>query len=245
MKPVFVTPDWPLKDKVNVVTTTRFGGISLPPYHQFNLAAHVGDDIEHVNSNRQHLVRLLNLPAEPKWLQQVHSRHVINAGLADTEQQADASFTIDDDVVCVVMTADCLPVVFSDLHGRCIGVAHAGWKGMLDGVLQSTIKEMSNFSRPEVAWLGPAIGPDVFEVGADVYQAYVDQDAQFKQAFEIKNTTKWNFNLYQVASIILKTSGVNHIYGGEYCTFTDKERFYSYRRDGITGRMATLVWKSQ
>ena len=245
MKPEFITPDWPLTKKVNVVTTTRVGGVSQPPYDQFNLAAHVDDNIEHVECNRQRLLDALKLPAEPVWLQQVHHRHVINAGITESVTQADAAFTIDKNIVCAVMTADCLPVVLSDNQAQCIGIAHAGWKGMLHGVLQNTIRKMSDFSRPDYAWLGPAIGPASFEVGTDVYQAFNQQNNQFKQAFVIKSNGKWNFNLYLAASIILKASGVNHIYGGEHCTFTDKDRFYSYRRDGVTGRMATLVWKSR
>lgn len=245
MNPEFIRPDWPLTDIINVATTTRTGGASLAPYDQLNLAAHVGDDIGHVKNNRQLVASALNLPAQPKWLQQVHGHHAVNAGLINSGQpEADASFTIDSDVVCAVMTADCLPVVLSDSRGQCIGVAHAGWRGLLDQVLQNTILQMSAYMRPEYAWLGPAISPEAFEVGADVYQAFVAQSKQFQHAFEKKNDSKWNLDLYQAAKIILESAGIMHIYGGQHCTCQDEERFYSYRRDGVTGRMATLVWKA-
>ena len=241
----FIKPLWPLANIINVVTTTRHGGVSLPPFDQLNLATHVGDDFEHVKRNRGLLASALNLPAEPKWLQQVHGHHVINAGSIKKDvREADGSYTVDRDVVCAVMTADCLPVVISDSRGHCIGVAHAGWKGLLDRVLQNTIEQMSVLAKPDYAWLGPAIGSAAFEVGADVYQAFLKQNKQFQLAFEIKNYSKWNFDIYQAASIILKSAGITHIYGGQYCTYSDKDRFYSYRREGVTGRMATLAWKS-
>lgn len=245
MNSKFVTAEWPLATIINTVTTTRAGGVSLPPFDQLNLAGHVGDNLEHVLSNRQHIARVLNLPAEPAWLQQVHGNHVVKARCNTTASpEADASFTVERGVVCAVMTADCLPVVFSDSRGHCIGVAHAGWKGLLNGVLQHTIQHMSEHVRPEYAWLGPAIGPQAFEVGIDVYQAFVDQDSQFQSAFAAINSSKWHFDLYHAADHILDTAGIKHIYGGGLCTYSDKEQFYSYRRDGVTGRMATLVWKS-
>ncbi|MEM7303981.1 MAG: peptidoglycan editing factor PgeF [Pseudomonadota bacterium] len=228
------------------MTTTRAGGVSKPPYDQLNLADHVGDQLENVISNRKILVNQLSLPGEPKWLKQVHGHNVVNAsniisGLA----QADASFTVDANIVCTVMTADCLPIALADSQGECIGVVHAGWRGLLGGVIQKAIVAMSQFSKPEYAWLGPALSPDAFEVEADVYHAYLTENKQFAQAFAIKNSNKWSFDIYQAAKMILMSEGVNQVFGGQHCTYGDSEQFYSYRRDGVTGRMATLIWKSQ
>ena len=242
----FIKPDWPLADKVNVVTTTRAGGNSAAPYNKLNLGIHVGDDERVVKNNRSLISNFLDLPSEPKWLKQIHSDLVVEASAIESDVvQADASFTTDRHIVCAVLTADCLPVVFSDANGDCIAVAHAGWKGLLNGILQKTIQAMMSYSKPEFAWLGPAIGPSAFEVGDNVYQPYVQQNEKFKNAFTTKGNAKWSLDIYQAAEVVLRSQDLTNIYGGTYCTLSEKDRFYSYRRDGVTGRMATLAWKSQ
>ncbi|MEM8844960.1 MAG: peptidoglycan editing factor PgeF [Pseudomonadota bacterium] len=242
----FIKPDWPLLDKLNVVTTTRSGGVSLAPYDQLNLSMYVGDNKKDVEDNRNLVAQHLKLPTNPIWLKQIHSSYVVDAYLtASDEVEADASVTVNPETVCAVLTADCLPVVFSDENARCIGVAHAGWKGLLGGVLQQTIQSMAKTIKPEYAWLGPAIGPSAFEVGKDVYEAFINQNEIFKNSFRIKNNNKWYFNIYEAAKLVLHSQGITKVYGGSYCTHSEKDLFYSYRRDETTGRMATLVWKCQ
>lgn len=238
-----IVPDWPLQDRVSALTTTRCGGHSQPPYASFNLALHVGDSAQHVHANRAHLRQYFSFAQEPKWLHQTHSDIVVDAASVDADKfNADASYTTEPGVVCAVLTADCLPVVLSDKLGSCVGVVHAGWRGLLKGVVQRTIDAMSVHSRPEYAWLGPAIGPAVFDVGEDVYRPYLQHNRSFERAFAHAKTNKWKLDLYTAAKIVLNAADITKVYGGEYCTFTDSENFYSYRRSNCTGRMATLIW---
>ena len=238
-----ITPDWPLQGRVSALTTTRIGGTSQPPYDTLNLALHVGDQRQQVIANRNTLCHHLSLSEQPKWLQQTHSDLVVNATSVTPDQTfADASYTTEPGVVCAVLTADCLPIVFSDKSGSCIGIAHAGWRGLLQGIIQRTVEAMSTHSRPTCAWLGPAIGPRVFEVGDDVYMPYTRQNSSFKQAFTTFGPGRWKLDIYQAAKIVLAAADIFEVYGGDYCTFTDDELFYSYRRSHRTGRMATLVW---
>lgn len=238
-----VIPDWPLHDKVGALTSCRTEGNSLAPFDGFNLALHVGDQYEHVVANRVLLREQLQLDQEPKWLQQTHSNNVVNASsIVPDKASADASFTNNAGVVCAVLTADCLPVVFSDKHGTCVGIAHAGWRGLLNGIIQRTIAAMSKTTEVDYAWLGPAIGPKVFEVGADVYELCRQQNPALQHAFTSMGAGKWNLDIYKAAKIVLAAADISNIYGGDYCTYTDSERFYSYRRSKCTGRMATLIW---
>jgi YfiH family protein len=235
---------------VGALSTSRAGGVSSAPYGDgaggggLNLGGHVGDDPGAVAHNRA-LLRSV-LPAEPVWLSQVHGADVVDAASVEGVPQADASFSTRPGVVCAVQTADCLPVLLCDADGKVVAAAHAGWRGLAAGVLQNTVRRMREAGAREVlAWLGPAIGPRNFEVGAEVRQAFVSRDAQAAQAFIAQPDAKFLADLYLLARQALASCGVTRIGGGEFCTVADERRFYSYRRDRITGRMATLIWIPQ
>lgn len=238
-----IRADWPLQSRIAALTTTRHGGVSSSPYTDLNLAIHVGDQYKDVKQNRIVLREQLALDDEPKWLQQVHSKIVVNANeVVPDAVTADAVYTDQAGIICGVLTADCLPIAFANQEATCVAVAHAGWKGLLDGVIQETVKTMSTVAKPDYAWLGPAIGAQDFEVGRDVYQPFIEQNAEFAKAFTANDRGKWYLDIYFAASIVLKSLGINKIYGGKHCTYTESERFFSYRREANTGRMATLIW---
>jgi len=205
-------------------------------------ADHVEDSSEHVLANRQLLRQKLQLPAEPVWLQQVHGIRVVRAELAAESEIADASTTEQINTVCTVMTADCLPVLICNQAGTQVAAVHAGWRGLVDGILETSVNTFQQPGQELIAWLGPAIGPDAFEVGDEVRQIYVDADADLADAFVAGKPGKWYLDIYQAARICLNKLGVSKIYGGGFCTHTDSARFYSYRRDGETGRMASMIW---
>lgn len=242
MAPVLIRPDWPVADAVQACATTRAGGISQPPFDSLNLGLHVGDKPEAVEQNRQRLITLADLPAEPLWLQQVHGNRVIDAGNWQSGIEADAIYTDQAGQVCAVMTADCLPVLFTDRTGSQVAAAHAGWRGLLAGVLENTVARFSGEPKTIQAWLGPAIGPQQFEVGIEVFDAFTAEDAKAEQAFSRRDKQHFLADLYQLARQRLARLGVTAVFGGDYCTVTDSERFFSYRRDGRTGRMASLIW---
>ena len=240
-----IQPDWPAPQRVHSLMTTREGGVSDAPWASFNLGDHVGDDPAHVVANRVRLRQ--QLPAEPQWLKQVHSAHVVELG-RDTDREADASYTRQTGQVCAVLTADCLPVLFCDRAGSVVAAAHAGWRGLAAGVLEATVAAMQVPPGEVLAWMGVAIGPQAFEVGDDVRQAFVHQYPESALAFvphPASTPGKWLADIYQLARIRLTRSGVQAIFGGGRCTFNEAESFYSYRREGITGRMASLVWLEQ
>lgn len=247
----FIVPDWSnAPTNVAALSTTRMGGTSRAPYDDgaggggLNLGTHVGDDPEHVRQNRALLRK--QLPAEPAWLSQVHGTRVVNAGdIGQGIPDADASIADRPGVVCVIQTADCLPVLFCDTQGRVVGAAHAGWRGLAHGVLENTAARMRDAGAGEIlAWLGPAIGPDCFEVGQDVFDAFAKRDAGLASAFKPNpaQTGKYWADIYRLAKSILARAGVTRVYGGGLCTVTDQDRFFSYRRDKTTGRMASLIW---
>jgi len=238
----WLVPDWPVPQRVRAVTTTRHGGVSRGAWRSMNPADHVGDDAAAVAANRARLRSVLALPAEPVWLQQVHGIEVIDAARAGDRPQADAAWSVQPDIVCAVLTADCLPVLLADRAGRCVAAAHAGWRGLAAGVLEATVRQLPVPAPELLAWLGPAIGPAAFEVGAEVRDAFVAQDARAVSAFTPAAHGHWHADLYRLGRQRLAVCGVTAVYGGDGCTFRDSECFYSYRRDGITGRMATLVW---
>jgi YfiH family protein len=219
--------------------TTRAGGVSQPPWDSFNLGDHVGDDPAHVAANRAQLRS--GLPAEPGWLKQVHSARVVELG-RDTDFEADASFTREKGRVCAVLTADCLPVLFSDRAGSVVAAAHAGWRGLAGGVLEATVAAMQVQPGEILAWMGAAIGPQAFEVGDDVREAFVAQHPDAAAAFVPHAPGKWLADIYALARIRLAAVGVQAVHGGGRCTFSETETFFSYRRDGTTGRMASLIW---
>lgn len=245
----FIKPIWPAPQHVYAYTTTRQQGVSSHPYASFNLAQHVGDDEGNVTRNRLLLHETLTLPSNPIWLEQVHSNKVITIHQNSTTKNpiADAAITNNPETVCVVMTADCLPILICDVGGKQVGAIHAGWRGLANGVIENTIQAMDEPPSQLLAWLGPAIGPEVFEVSEDVLQRFVAQDPQAITAFEIRSgvKNKWLANIYLLATRRLNALGLTAVFGGEYCTYSDQKNFYSYRRDhGITGRMATLIWFS-
>ena len=238
--PDWIVPQWPLASRARALITTRAGGCSHGPYASFNLGSHVGDDPDAVMHNRERLRAVL--PGDPVWLHQVHGTHVVDAATVSDVPTADAAFTNLRHVVCAVQTADCLPVLLSARDGSVVGVAHAGWRGLAAGVLEATLAQMSVHGSEFIAYLGPAIGPQAFEVGGDVLEAFTAHDPAAQIAFKAKGEGKYHANLYALARQRLAHAGVHEIYGGECCTYSDGERFYSYRRDKITGRMATLIW---
>jgi len=241
--PSFLVPDWPAPDNVRGLLTTRNGGASQGVFSSFNLAAHVGDDPLAVLANRGRL--LAALPGAPVWLNQVHGTRVFDAAefsAGDQAAQADASFSRKAGAVCAVMTADCLPVLFCDLAGSVVAAAHAGWRGLLAGVLEETIAAMGVPGAKLMAYLGPAIGPLAFEVGDEVRAAFLAADESSAAAFTPALSGKWLADIYLLARQRLAGQGVTRIYGGSFCTVSEADRFFSYRRDGQTGRMASMIW---
>ena len=234
-------PTWPAPAGVFGLMTTREGGVSCPPWDSFNLGDHVGDDAAHVAENRARL--RVQLPAEPAWLKQIHGTTVVDAG--PDVLTADASVTRQAGCVCAVLTADCLPVLFCDRAGRVVAVAHAGWRGLAQGVLEATVAAMQVPPAEVLAWMGAAIGPDAFEVGDEVRQAFIKQHPEAAAAFVAHPSGvpgKWLADIYQLARNRLNRVGVQAIYGGGRCTFNEAGHFYSYCREGVTGRMASLIW---
>lgn len=232
--------DWPAPRGIHAGTTLRGGGTSAAPYASLNPASHVGDDPRHVLENRRRIRAMLHLPGEPAWLEQVHGVAVIQADAVQGVPTADASFTTVKGVVCAAMSADCLPVLFCTQSGSAVAAAHAGWRGLLAGVLENTVAALPQ--EPLLAWLGPAIGPKRFEVGDEVRAAFVAKAPGNAAAFTATPDGKWLANIYLLGRLALQASGVDALYGGGHCTVDDGARFFSYRRDGQTGRMASLVW---
>ena len=236
----FIYPDWPAPKNVQSISTTRLGGISQGVYAANNLALHVGDDSEKVESNRQRLKTLCALPAEPAWLTQIHSNIVVNS--EDALCEADASYSDQKNQVCVVMAADCLPILLCDKNGQQIAAVHAGWRGLLNDVIENSVARFRGSTNDIMVWLGPAIGKEVFEVGNEVYDAFVNRHEAATDFFQSRENNKYLADMVGLAKFRLELAGVSAIYGGQYCTFSDEERFFSYRRDGVCGRMASLIW---
>ncbi|GLZ25378.1 laccase domain protein [Stutzerimonas stutzeri] len=235
----WLLPDWPAPARVRACVTTRQGGVSAAPFDSFNLGDHVGDDPAAVACNRQHLRDVLG--CQPIWLEQVHSCVAVKA-IAGVCATADASWSETPGEACAVLTADCLPVLFCDRAASRVAAAHAGWRGLAGGVLEATLEALA--LRPEeiLVWLGPAIGPAAFEVGGEVREAFVAQHPAAVAAFvPSRNEGRVMADLYQLARIRLAAVGVEAVYGGGLCTFSDP-RFYSYRRASRTGRFASLIW---
>ena len=238
----FLRPDWPAPADVRAAVTLRAGGASTGDYASFNLATHVGDDPEAVLANRRSLREALELSVEPTWLNQVHGVTVVEARPQSTPPTADASIARGAGQVCVVMTADCLPVLFCDRKGTRVGAAHAGWRGLVGGVLEQTIHALQTAPADLLAWLGPAIEQDAFEVGAEVREQFMARDPATAAAFVANARGRWQADLYELARMELARLGVRAVYGGGFQVFADQDRFFSYRRHPRTGRMATLIW---
>jgi hypothetical protein len=238
----WITPDWPCPPSVRALVTTRIGGVSTGAFASLNLGDTVGDDADNVAENRQRLQT--HLPSPPKWLRQVHGSIVVDAAKVTMPVAADGSVATAADTVCVVMAADCLPVLLCDRAASTVAAAHAGWRGLCSGVLENTVQAMRTAPGELMAYLGPAIGPDAFEVGDEVLAAFVKRDPQAASAFRKHRKSKWFADLFMLARQRLKTVGVTEVYGGTECTYSDPARFFSHRRDKVSGRMAALIWKT-
>ncbi len=243
----WLLPDWPAPPHIHAATTLRGGGVSQGSFRSWNLASHVGDDPHAVAQNRALLQRRLDLPADPVWLHQVHGDRVIEipshckeVSSSNWPPEADAAFTTFPETVCAVLTADCLPILLTD--GQTVAAIHGGWRGLLQGILDHAMTEPP-WQGPPMAWLGPAIGPQAFEVGGEVKEAFISRSLSFAKAFK-PSGGRYLADLYLIAKIILNRYQVTTIHGGNFCTYSDPTRFYSYRREGVCGRMATLVWRS-
>lgn len=237
--------NWPAPAAIHALTTTRQGGVSLAPYASLNLAHHVGDSPEAVADNRQRLIEQYQLPSAPCYLEQIHSNQVIEL-VAPLSQlpQADAAYTRQKNVVCAVMTADCLPILLTDVQGGEIAAIHAGWRGLVNQIIEQTLVKFQQPRHNIMAWLGPAIGPSQFEVGGEVRAQFITYHASMAAAFTPRSNGKYLADLYQLARIVLADQGVKQIYGGEYCTVSQADQFFSYRREQQTGRMVSLIWQS-
>lgn len=236
-------PDWDAPAAVHSLVTTRDGGLSAAPYASLNLAAHVGDDPLIVARNRQRLRQgILPLPADPLWLEQVHGTQMVTAENYREGAAGDACIARTPGLVCAVLTADCLPLLLCAEDASVVGAVHAGWRGLSAGVIEACVAAMATPPARLLAWLGPAIGPRAYEVGDEVRATFCRQDAAAEQAFVPHRPGKWLCDLYLLARQRLAALGVRRVSGGEYCTYGDADRFYSYRRDGVTGRMATCIW---
>ncbi|WP_058973723.1 purine nucleoside phosphorylase YfiH [Type-D symbiont of Plautia stali] len=236
----WIIPDWPAPQRVQACSTTRHGGVSVAPWDSLNLGGHVGDNEMHVLQNRQRLTEGV-LPSMPQWLNQVHGHAVARLPADEALPNADAAITRESGVVCAVMTADCLPVLFCSDDGSEVAAAHAGWRGLCNGVLEQTLAQFHCPASEIHAWLGPAIGPDAFEVGPEVRTAFMAHNAQADAAFRPVDD-KYFADIWQLARQRLQAAGVRSVSGTQRCTFTESADFFSFRRNGITGRMATLIW---
>jgi hypothetical protein len=236
----WIVPDWPAPANVRALITTRSGGVSTGAFASMNLGQRIDDDIQSVRTNRALLRDLLHV--EPKWLRQVHGAQVADADQLRQPEEADAAVARNPGSACTVTVADCLPVLLTDRAGSVVAAAHAGWRGLAAGVLENTVRAMGTTTDELLAYLGPAIGPSAFEVGADVRDVFLERSADAAYAFVAHRPGKWLADLFALARHRLRASGVTQIYGGGLCTYSDPRRFFSHRRDKITGRMAALIW---
>jgi len=240
--PDWIVPDWPAPTGVNTLITSRAGGVSTGPFASLNLGMRAGDDPQAVAVNRARLNALL--PQSPRWLRQVHGSLVVEADALSDEPEADAAIARQPGTVCAVLVADCIPVLLADRSGAMIGIAHAGWRGLTRGVIENTVRAMAGAGRDLIAYLGPGIGPAAFEVGNDVREAFLALDAGAAAAFKPHAEGKWLADLFLLARQCLQRAGVREIHGGGLCTYSDARRFFSYRRERTTGRMAALIWRN-
>lgn len=239
----FLRADGCAPSGVQALTTLRHGlGVSTAPFDHFNLGSRCGDVDAAVQENRRQLVAALALPSPPRWLRQVHGTRVVREPGFD-EPEADAAVTRTPGTVLAILTADCLPVVFAARDGSEVAAAHAGWRGLCAGVLESTVAAMATPARNVIAWLGPAAGPQAYEIGAEVFDAFTRHDARARMAFLPTRPGHWRVDLYMLARQRLLDAGIVEVHGGGLCTISDTARFFSHRRDGRSGRMATLAWR--
>lgn len=237
-----IFPDWPAPPRIRAACTTRGGGVSAGPYAGLNMGRSGGDDPAAVSENRRRVDAALQLPGEPCWIRQVHGARVVRMPDEGPEPEADASYSLRPGAVCAVQAADCLPVLFCDRAATVVAAAHAGWRGLCGGVLEATVAALPVPPGELLAWLGPAIGPEAFEVGGEVREQFLAVDPAAAQAFRAGAAGKHYADLFLLARQRLRRAGVSAVYGGGISTYADPRRFYSYRRDGVTGRMAALIW---
>ena len=243
MKPDgWIIPGWPAPANVHALSTTRHGGVGAAPYTSLNLGDHVGDAPQAVTQNRALLRR--HLPADPLWLKQVHGTAVADAGRLTGTPEADACVAHQAGQVCAVLTADCLPLLLCDREGTAVAAAHAGWRGLAEGVIEASVDSMRRDPATLLAWLGPAIGPQAFEVGDEVRERFLAHDGAAASAFIPHGKGKWLADIFRLARLRLAECGITQVSGGNFCTFSEVNRFFSYRREGTTGRMASLIWLS-
>ena len=238
--PDWIVPDWPAPDNVKALITTRAGGVSQGPFASLNLGLRTGDDPQAVAANRDRLNS--RLPQQPRWLRQVHGASVVEADALAELPEADAGIARRPGTVCAVLVADCIPVLLADRSGTTVAIAHAGWRGLAAGVIENTARRMAIDPRGLIAYLGPGIGPGAFEVGADVRDAFLDRDAEAAAAFTPHAAGKWLADLFLLARQCLRRAGVGAVHGEALCTYSDARRFFSYRRERTTGRMAAVIW---
>lgn len=241
----WIPANWPAPAGVVAGTTLRHGGVSRGSYRSLNLGALGQDDANAVSENRERFRSICGLPSEPRWLRQIHGTNVVIEPPPGEVPEADAAITRNAAVVCVVLTADCLPVVLASSDAAELAVAHAGWRGLAGGILEATVQAMSTDPVELVAWLGPAISQPAYEVGAEVRQKFVAQDPAAEGCFQANERGRWQADLYGLARMRLDRLGVGQVSGGEYCTFREPERFFSHRRDGACGRMASFVFRNK
>ena len=239
--PDIIRASWEAPQHVIALSTTRVGGFSQGGFSSWNLASHVGDEEASVNLNRLRLKEMLSLGKEPDWLEQTHSSRVIQLD-HETTRDGDAAITTQPDAVAVVLTADCLPVLLTNIAGSEVAAAHAGWRGLANGILEQTIHNMQSSPKELMAWMGPAIGPEYFEVGPEVREVFIKGSAEASTCFSQNRPGHYLADLYGLARLRLKQAGIESVWGGEYCTFTEAQRFFSYRRDKVTGRQASLIY---
>jgi YfiH family protein len=238
-----LVPEWPAPPRVRAAFTLRSGGVSLAPFDSLNVGIHVGDAADAVSENRRRVRGQLGLPAEPGWIEQVHGTEVVDLDApAATNVTADALFTRQAGRVCVVQVADCMPVLLAARDGSCVAAVHAGWRGLAAGVLEATIGRLAVPPAQLIAWLGPAIGREHFEVGSEVREAFTSRDAGAAGAFSANARGRWQCDLAGLARRRLGAAGITAVFGGQWCTYADPARFFSFRRDGQCGRMAALIW---
>lgn len=240
---LYLTANWQKPANISAITTTRLSGASIAPFDNNNLGLHVGDNPSHVQMNRQQLITSLSLPNEPVWLEQTHSNHCIIAE-EDPNRTADAAITRSYDHPLVIMTADCLPIVLCNQAGTEIAAIHAGWRGLLNGIIENTLEKMHSPPQTLLAWIGPAICHACYQTGADVRKAYIERYPFTNDTFYTKHD-QWHANLPKLAQLILEAAKVSSIYQSNVCTFEQENRFYSYRKQAQTGRIATLIWFNQ
>lgn len=238
----YIYPNWPAPKNIKSYFTTRIGGVSPAPYASFNLGDHVNDKTENINANRNKLQKELGLIEQPRWLQQVHGNEIINAADWCPNIIADGIYSNQPNQICTVMTADCLPILLCNTSGAQVMALHGGWRSLALGIVAKGISLFSDSPETILVWLGPAIGPRVYEVGHEVREQFLTLDSRLSQAFIPSPAGRWLMDVYGVARFQCQQLGVTNIYGGDHCTFTETDKFYSYRRDGLTGRMAAGIY---